>query len=42
MALHLLEQWIRGLADTWAAIPAPDDGAGAPHRTAASSRESKP
>jgi DNA-binding transcriptional ArsR family regulator len=40
--LYLVEQWVRGLADTWAAAPTLDDCAGTPQRTAASLKENKP
>ncbi|MEV8510356.1 metalloregulator ArsR/SmtB family transcription factor [Actinoplanes sp. NPDC051475] len=40
--LYLVEQWVRGLADTWAAAPSLDDRAGAPQRTAARREENKP
>jgi DNA-binding transcriptional ArsR family regulator len=40
--LYLVEQWVRGLADTWAAAPTLDDRAGAPLRTAVPGKENQP
>jgi DNA-binding transcriptional ArsR family regulator len=40
--LYLVEQWVRSLADTWAAAPTLDDRAGAPQRTAESRKENTP
>lgn len=40
--LYLVEQWVRGLADTWAAAPTLDNRAGAPQRTTTSHKENQP